>query len=54
MPLPWPRLYDHRGIPIPIVRHLARQTLIALDYLHTKCQIIHTGERTVLLKFSVV
>ncbi|KAL4427663.1 hypothetical protein ABPG75_001752 [Micractinium tetrahymenae] len=36
------RLYDHRGIPLPVVRHLARQLLVALDYLHTRCQIIHT------------
>lgn len=40
----WYRLYDHRGIPIKVVRHLTEQTLIALDYLHTKCEIIHTGE----------
>ncbi len=37
------RLYDHRGIPLPVVRRLARQVLVALDYLHTQCQIIHTG-----------
>lgn len=39
------RLYDHRGVPLPVVRHLTRQLLVALDYLHTRCQIIHTGER---------
>ena len=37
------RLYDHRGIPLPVVRRLARQVLVALDYLHTQCHIIHTG-----------
>ncbi|EFN54568.1 hypothetical protein CHLNCDRAFT_58196 [Chlorella variabilis] len=37
------RLYDHRGISLPVVRHLARQVLVALDYLHTQCHIIHTG-----------
>lgn len=36
------RLFDHRGISLPAVRHLTRQLLIALDYLHTQCQIIHT------------
>ncbi|KAL4447899.1 hypothetical protein ABPG75_005118 [Micractinium tetrahymenae] len=36
------RAYRHRGIPLPIVRHLARQTLVALDYLHRECQILHT------------
>lgn len=42
------RAYDHRGVPLPIVRHLVRQTLEALDYLHTQCQIIHTGERELM------
>ncbi|PSC68985.1 SRSF kinase 1 [Micractinium conductrix] len=36
------RMYDHHGIALPVVRRLARQLLIALDYLHTTCQIIHT------------
>ena len=36
------REYNHRGIPLPVVRHLARQMLIALDFLHTTCGIIHT------------
>ena len=34
--------YDYRGIPMPIVRRLTRQMLIALDYLHSKLKIIHT------------
>jgi hypothetical protein len=38
------RLYSYQGIPLPVVRHLARQTLAALHFLHTKCQITHLGE----------
>ncbi|GLC46377.1 hypothetical protein PLESTB_001768700 [Pleodorina starrii] len=34
--------YDYKGIPIPIVRNLARQMLVALDYMHRCCEIIHT------------
>lgn len=34
--------YNYKGIPIPIVREICRQTLIGLDYLHRICQIIHT------------
>jgi len=34
--------YDYRGIPIPIVREICRQTLMGLDYLHRICNIIHT------------
>lgn len=36
------RLYDHRGIDFEIVRRIARDVLIGLDFLHTRCQIIHT------------
>jgi serine/threonine-protein kinase SRPK3 len=36
------REYNHRGVPLPVVRHLSKQMLIALDFLHTTCGIIHT------------
>jgi serine/threonine-protein kinase SRPK3 len=34
--------YDYKGVPIPLVRKLARQCLVGLDYLHRMCKIIHT------------
>jgi serine/threonine-protein kinase SRPK3 len=34
--------YDSQGIPIPLVRRMAKQILIGLDFLHRKCKIIHT------------
>ena len=34
--------YDYRGIPIPIVRRMAKQLLLGLDYMHRVCGIIHT------------
>jgi serine/threonine-protein kinase SRPK3 len=34
--------YDYKGVPMPLVRKLARQCLIGLDYLHRMCKIIHT------------
>ena len=34
--------YDWEGIPLPIVRILAKQLLISLDYLHRMCNVIHT------------
>lgn len=34
--------YDYKGVPIPLVRRMARQCLIGLDYLHRMCNIIHT------------
>ena len=36
------RHYNHKGIPINIVKHLVRQILEALDFLHRRCGIIHT------------
>lgn len=34
--------YDYKGVPLPLVRRLARQCLIGLDYMHRMCQMIHT------------
>lgn len=49
------REYSHRGIPIPVVRHLTRQVLVALNFLHTVCGIIHTDLKpeNVMLKEPV-
>ncbi|XP_018010808.1 SRSF protein kinase 3 isoform X5 [Hyalella azteca] len=33
---------NYQGIPLANVKNITRQVLEALDYLHTKCQIIHT------------
>lgn len=33
---------NYQGIPLTNVKSITRQVLEALDYLHTKCQIIHT------------
>eukprot|EP00002_Diphylleia_rotans_P002474 TRINITY_DN1155_c0_g2_i1.p1 TRINITY_DN1155_c0_g2~~TRINITY_DN1155_c0_g2_i1.p1 ORF type:complete len:720 (-),score=173.00 TRINITY_DN1155_c0_g2_i1:438-2597(-) len=34
--------YDQRGMPINLCRAIAKQVLVALDFLHSKCGIIHT------------
>jgi serine/threonine-protein kinase SRPK3 len=34
--------YDYKGVPIPIVKILAKQCLIGLDYMHRMCKVIHT------------
>jgi serine/threonine-protein kinase SRPK3 len=34
--------YNYKGVPLPLVRIMAKQCLIGLDYLHRICQIIHT------------
>jgi len=33
---------NYKGIPLPIVKSIIRQTLLGLHYLHKKCKIIHT------------
>ncbi|CAG8977773.1 hypothetical protein HYALB_00011158 [Hymenoscyphus albidus] len=34
--------WHHRGIPMPLVKQIAKQVLMGLDYLHRECGIIHT------------
>lgn len=33
---------NYQGIPLPLVKSIIRQTLQGLQYLHSKCRIIHT------------
>lgn len=33
---------NYTGLPLPCVKSILRQVLQGLDYLHTKCKIIHT------------
>ncbi|CAG8455747.1 11086_t:CDS:2 [Diversispora eburnea] len=34
--------YNHRGIPAHLVKQIAKQVLMGLDYMHRECGIIHT------------
>lgn len=36
------RRYKHRGIPLVFVKQIAKQLLLALDFLHRRCGVIHT------------
>lgn len=36
------RRYKHKGIPVVFVKQIAKQLLLALDFLHRKCEVIHT------------
>jgi serine/threonine-protein kinase SRPK3 len=36
------RRYKHKGLPIKFVKQIAKEILLALDFLHRKCGIIHT------------
>jgi serine/threonine-protein kinase SRPK3 len=45
--------YQQRGIPIPLVREIIRQVLIALDYMHRICKLIHTDVKPENIVFAV-
>lgn len=34
--------YQHLGVPAYIVKQIAKQVLLALDYMHRECGVIHT------------
>ncbi|KAI5782770.1 kinase-like domain-containing protein [Geopyxis carbonaria] len=34
--------YNHRGIPMQMVKQITKQVLLGLDYMHRECGIIHT------------
>jgi len=34
--------WNHRGIPMALVKQITKQVLLGLDYLHRECGIIHT------------
>jgi len=34
--------YNYRGLPMAIVKKIAKEVLLGLDWLHTQCGIIHT------------
>jgi len=46
--------YNYNGIPMHILRIMARQILLGLDFLHTQCKLIHTDLKpeNVLLKLT--
>jgi len=37
-------IYNGHSLPVPFVKSIARQLLVALDFLHRECRIIHTGK----------
>eukprot|EP00980_Cylindrotheca_fusiformis_P007851 scaffold1669_cov129-Cylindrotheca_fusiformis.AAC.62 len=48
------KAYNYRGIPIEVVKNMVRGICKGLDFLHRKCQIIHTDLKpeNVLLQFE--
>ncbi|MEE6492895.1 hypothetical protein FKM82_016664 [Ascaphus truei] len=40
--LKWIIKSNYQGLPLPCVKSIIRQVLQGLDYMHAKCQIIHT------------
>jgi len=47
------KAHNYRGIPVPVVKKMIRGCCMGLDFLHRKCNIIHTDLKpeNVLLQF---
>jgi len=47
------KAFNYRGIPVPVVKRMVRGICSGLDFLHRKCNIIHTDLKpeNVLLQF---
>mmetsp|Transcript_14502 Transcript_14502/g.21381 ORF Transcript_14502/g.21381 Transcript_14502/m.21381 type:complete len:1040 (+) Transcript_14502:427-3546(+) len=47
------KAFNYRGIPVPVVKRMIRGICMGLDFLHRKCNIIHTDLKpeNVLLQF---
>ncbi|CDK24406.1 unnamed protein product [Kuraishia capsulata CBS 1993] len=50
------RRYKHKGLPIKFVKQIAKQVLLAMDFLHRLCGIVHTDVKpeNVLLELEDV
>ena len=36
--------HQNKGVPMPLVKQIAKQILLGLDYMHRCCGVIHTGQ----------
>lgn len=48
------QLFPGTQLPLPAVKRVTKQTLLALDYIHVECGIIHSGAVSVLTAYSLV
>uniref|UniRef100_F7F582 non-specific serine/threonine protein kinase n=2 Tax=Ornithorhynchus anatinus TaxID=9258 RepID=F7F582_ORNAN len=51
--LKWIIKSNYQGLPLPCVKRIIQQVLQGLDYLHTKCRIIHTDIKPENILLSV-
>ncbi|XP_043857303.1 SRSF protein kinase 1 isoform X2 [Dromiciops gliroides] len=51
--LKWIIKSNYQGLPLPCVKTIIQQVLQGLDYLHTKCRIIHTDIKPENILLSV-
>lgn len=51
--LKWIIKSNYQGLPLPCVKKIIQQVLQGLDYLHTKCRIIHTDIKPENILLSV-
>ncbi len=39
--------HQNKGVPMHLVKQIAKQILLGLDYMHRCCGVIHTGVSSV-------
>ena len=44
--------HQNKGVPMPLVKQIAKQILLGLDYMHRCCGVIHTGHSLSFLSYS--
>ena len=45
--------HQNKGVPMGLVKHMAKQIVLGLDYMHRRCGVIHTGARRVFRSSSL-
>ena len=45
--------HNYKGIPMPMIRVITRQLLMALDYMHRVCGLIHTDLKPENITFAL-
>jgi len=44
--------HQNKGVPMHLVKQIAKQILLGLDYMHRCCGVIHTGPLFLLSSYS--
>lgn len=42
--------HQNKGVPMHLVKQIAKQVLLGLDYMHRCCGVVHTGQCYILVE----